>query len=736
MNRLEISGLTCGFDGRIVLENVDMILDGAGLYCIAGPNGVGKTTLVKCIDGLCRPESGSIIYNGQKLLGMPPDQLAKIVAYVPNGVSNAFSISVTEAVMMGRHPYSGWISSNEDLEIADRIMRLLDLQDIAEKSINELSSGQLQRVMIARGLAQEPGLLILDEPTSNLDARYQMELTRFIKGYAKEKNVMVLMICHDLSLVSKYADKTILLSRMDAPVVGTVDEVLTSENISRAYDVRAEVRLEKGERTIVISEADARPFDYSIMKKAPSGERKGPSKDIVRKVTNAAVVVLLLLAAFVSVTDLGDGGDAEGGLVGTTLGYDELPDSSSRLWVYGNANEDDRLDSDDLDCLAEIVAGEREPSVLADANCDGRIDSDDIEYLERILASDSMDVYYVDNYNRVAKVSWPVQTIAIGYCSGAYIADLTGLCGKVTMVDSTIRQYWSVMNSSFASADSYGTTEMPDYELMMEKKIDVYVPGYCDSEADKLSASNLNPAGIDVMFVNTCDNSGVDRPNEHIDRSILMFAYLLQGDMEKTYDYLSWHDDVLAKLEAAAATIPEDSKAPFMMSRSYPDESTALISITGKDNINNIHAEWVGVDAVGQHSPLLPSNYNKLNREQIITVIQSESRGGTFYYMDNEHDGIRGTTDLDEAVRYDKQMLKDCGIEIHYMGMAREAGNSPLYIIELAFYQNVMYPDLQEQTGLDYRDLFDYYFEHFAMEDYRSYIHIENFFADYGVDGA
>ncbi len=451
------------------------------------------------------------------------------------------------------------------------------------------------------------------------------------------------------------------------------------------------------------------------------------------------VVIIVLLAALMYVRAYNERFHVtEDRTTGLTVGYQlqesEFPNSESRLWVYGNANEDDRIDDEDLDYLKGVVAMENPSTTLSDANCDGEVDWDDVEYLQRILDSDEMDVYYIDNYYRVAEVSWPVSSIAIGYCSGAYVADLTGLTDKVVMVDSTIQQYWYVMDDDYSTLPTYGTTESPNYEAIIAAGVDVYVVGYCDANADQRSPSSLNPAGVDVMFVSTADNSGVDIPNESIDRSILMFAFLLQGDMEKTYSYLEWHDDLFDLMIQATSAIADEDKEAMIMARSWRDNSHGSYSITGKDNTNNIHAEWVGVYAVGQNdSQFLPNNYNNLSEEDILTLIQRHSRDGVIYYVDNEHDGMRGQYDLEECLRADAEMLSSSPVQIHYMGMAREMGNSPLYVVEAAFYVCVMYPEIAQQIGLDYRELFTEYFQKFASSDYWQGLDIEDFFLDYGV---
>lgn len=265
----------------------------------------------------------------------------------------------------------------------------------------------------------------------------------------------------------------------------------------------------------------------------------------VRRAAAVAVAILVVLsAALVYVRaengryhDSAESSDV-GLIVGEQLSEDGFPEQSSRLWVYGNADEDDDLGEDDMVYIRGVISGENPATVLSDANCDGVVDEADIIYVQRMLQGDEMDVFYVDNYYRVASVSWPVERIAIGYCSGAYVADLTGLIDKVVLVDETIKNYWDEISVRFTSVGSFGATETPNYETMAAADIDVYLVGYCDANADSVSPSRLGSVGIDVMFVSTADNSGVDIPNEHIDRAILMTAFLLQGDMKKTYEYL------------------------------------------------------------------------------------------------------------------------------------------------------------------------------------------------------
>ncbi len=455
-----------------------------------------------------------------------------------------------------------------------------------------------------------------------------------------------------------------------------------------------------------------------------------------------AVVAVVAGAAVVVFTGSHDSSSSDNGkIVGNTIAEKDFPNSSSRLWVYGNANEDDKLNNDDVSYLEAIINGSKTATRLADANADGKVDSKDVDYLKNILdatADTKIDVYYIDNYFKVAKVSWPVKSIATTYCSGVYTCEVTGLMSKVKMVDTTIANYWAKLNSNLKAATSLGSTEEPDYEKIMQNKIDVYIPGYCEATADVESPKKLNPAGIDVMFMNTCDNSGVNYPNEYIDRSIVMFGFLLQGDMTKTYQYLDWHDGILSKVKDAAATLAESDKGALIMSRNAPSYiDTGQYSITGKGNTNLIHADWAGVYSVGQHHSLLTKNYNSLTAENIYTVLYDTKTAGysDLYWIDNEHDGLRGQRDLDATVESWKTLISAGeGAKLptmHYLGMAREAGNSPMYVLEMVFYLNVMQPGL---LSLNYETLFNEFIDTFATEkaNYAD-VDIDNFFKDYDL---
>ncbi|MDD1771565.1 MAG: hypothetical protein LUQ09_01445, partial [Methanomassiliicoccales archaeon] len=389
----------------------------------------------------------------------------------------------------------------------------------------------------------------------------------------------------------------------------------------------------------------------------------------------------------------GDDGTDNGSRVGTELVNETFPSDASRLWVYGNADEDDHIDDDDVEFLEDIIDGDETATVLADANCDGEIDDDDVDYVEDIIEGKEMKVYYVDNYDQIAVVNWPVDTIATGYCSGAQAVEVAGATDKIAIADNYITQYYTAFNSSYASLPSYGEPDEPDYEALIAAGIDVYLIGYFNSGTDDLLEENLNPAGIDVMFLTCCDQSGVNQPNEDMDRTMLMIAYLIQGDMDKAYDYLTWHDSILANVTAAAATISDADQKTFLMSRTSPNDKTSDITITGYNNINNIHAEIAGVYSIGMHDSGLTNMYQTISVEYIIGLDAD-------YYCDNTHAGFRyggganSSARLATFLQQDHTRFEGTTYDPELIAMAREAGNGPMYVLEIVFYQDVMYPEL------------------------------------------
>jgi iron complex transport system ATP-binding protein len=173
-------------------------------------------------------------------------EVAQIIGFVPNSQSTVFSMTVPEAILMGRHPRAGWTTSERDIKVVDAAIDLLGLQEFSTRDIRQLSAGQTQRVLIARGLVQEPDILILDEPTSNLDVKYQMDVMKFLKAYARDRGIIVIMVCHDLNITAAYADRVVLMYGKKVFADGKPLDVLTAENIKTVYKVNSEVTNKNG----------------------------------------------------------------------------------------------------------------------------------------------------------------------------------------------------------------------------------------------------------------------------------------------------------------------------------------------------------------------------------------------------------------------------------------------------------------------------------------------------------
>lgn len=241
MTVVKVTHLNFGYGQVEILHDISVVFDKPELVCILGPNGVGKTTIAKCLNKLNKPTSGTVTLDGVDISGMRRSEIAKKVAFVPNSAKSVFSMTVLESILMGRIPVSGYGISERDIEVVDKVISMMDLDSLCARDVNALSAGQTQRVTIARGLAQEPKVIILDEPTSNLDVRYQMEVMRFLKSYASDEGVIVVMVCHDLNITAAYADRVILMHEGRIFADGTVEEVLTQENLKTVYRIDTKV---------------------------------------------------------------------------------------------------------------------------------------------------------------------------------------------------------------------------------------------------------------------------------------------------------------------------------------------------------------------------------------------------------------------------------------------------------------------------------------------------------------
>jgi iron complex transport system ATP-binding protein len=206
---------------------------------VIGPNGTGKSTLLKCIDGLLKVRSGTVSVDGRPTRKMGKMEMARQFGYVPQKSFALFPFSVFDMVLMGRHPHRK--RGEPNVEKALNALRRLGIEDLAMKNFNEISGGQQQKVSIARAIAQEAGILLLDEPTSSLDLRHQLEVMQLLRQTVDQNATAAILTMHDLNLAARYADKVILLNQGKIVDAGRPVFVLTHENIASVYGVEARV---------------------------------------------------------------------------------------------------------------------------------------------------------------------------------------------------------------------------------------------------------------------------------------------------------------------------------------------------------------------------------------------------------------------------------------------------------------------------------------------------------------
>jgi len=252
---IQAQDLGVSYGETLVWEHIDLDINGPGLVSILGPNGVGKSTFMYTINKILEPTSGHVLLDGDDVMNLSFKDIAKKIAYVPQVSGETFAMTVMDTVLMGRYPHSGYTVTQEDLEIAADCLQKMHMGEFAMRNFNELSAGQHQRVMIARGLAQQPELLMLDEPTSNLDIYHQIYTMRLLRDIAHERNMTILIICHDLNIASRFSDRVIMFRKGTIYADGTAEEVLTEKTILDVYNVKADIVPVDG-RPYVIFHAD------------------------------------------------------------------------------------------------------------------------------------------------------------------------------------------------------------------------------------------------------------------------------------------------------------------------------------------------------------------------------------------------------------------------------------------------------------------------------------------------
>uniref|UniRef100_A0A7C3RMD0 ABC transporter ATP-binding protein n=1 Tax=Dictyoglomus thermophilum TaxID=14 RepID=A0A7C3RMD0_DICTH len=232
---LEIENIGFSYKSVPVLKNISFKVEKGEILCILGNNGAGKSTLLKCINRILKPKEGAIYLDKKDLSSIKRKDLAKIIGYVSQKYDYT-NLTVFDAILLGRRPYIKWDVSQKDMEVVRNIIERLNLEDLALRNINEISGGELQKVIIARALAQEPKILLLDEPTNNLDLKNQIEVLSIVKEHVKTQDILAIIVLHDLNLAFRFSDKFIFLKNGTIFSYGDINSI-NEEVIKEVYGI-------------------------------------------------------------------------------------------------------------------------------------------------------------------------------------------------------------------------------------------------------------------------------------------------------------------------------------------------------------------------------------------------------------------------------------------------------------------------------------------------------------------
>ena len=259
MTAIGFCDLTVSYDGSDAVVGFNDLLHSGEWLCLIGPNGAGKSSVLRAAAGLV-PYTGSVAINQTEIPAASARWRAQHIAYVPQAPVIPTDMSVYDYVLLGRNPYINYFSSetSHDRDVIDRVLNRLDLVQFSARKLGTLSGGEVQRLVIARALAQEAPVLLLDEPTSALDIGHQQQALELVDGLRREQGLTIISAMHDLTLAGLYADRLVLMHEGHRVAEGTAKQVLKSETLAEFYGVSARVHHEPDGTVVVIPQRSSR----------------------------------------------------------------------------------------------------------------------------------------------------------------------------------------------------------------------------------------------------------------------------------------------------------------------------------------------------------------------------------------------------------------------------------------------------------------------------------------------
>jgi len=277
---LEINQLGFSYRDTRILDNVSFKVSEGELVGLVGPNGAGKSTLIKCINRILTPGAGTSRFNGHDISNMTIKEIAGLFGYVPQSTRYAFPATVFDTVLLGRRPFLSWTVGEKNRHQVYDILIRMGLDHLALRQFNELSGGEQQKTLVARALAQEPRVLLLDEPTASLDLRHQLEVMDHVISIVKQHRICAVMAIHDLNLASMYADRMVILKDGALFRDGPPGDVLSTDTILAVYGVTAKVNHDSERPHIVLLRKGKTSGPENARALAPEQAGLSPKQDI------------------------------------------------------------------------------------------------------------------------------------------------------------------------------------------------------------------------------------------------------------------------------------------------------------------------------------------------------------------------------------------------------------------------------------------------------------------------